>query len=225
MRTKLATALAFVACLSYSSSARAAVIVLDFEGVGDLTSIGSFYNGVGGPDYDIVFSANSLALVDSDAGGSGNTANEPSPQTTLVFLSDTNAGMNVLNGFTTGFSFFFAAPFFPGIVNVYDGLNGTGNVLASLNLATNTNGCGGDPFGDYNCWTALGVPFAGTAFSVGFGGTANFIVFDDITLGSDQAGTTGTTGTTGSAPEPTSLVLFGSAMAALGIRRMRQKKA
>jgi hypothetical protein len=79
--------------------------------------------------------------------------------------------MNVLNGFTTGFSFFFAAPFFPGIVNVYDGPNGTGNV-ASLNLATNTNGCGGARW-RLQLLDCFGVPFAGTAFSVNFGGTAS----------------------------------------------------
>ena len=219
MRTKLPSALALIACLTFASSARAAVIVLDFEGIANLASVGSFYNGVGGPDHDIVFSNNALALIDADAGGTGNTANEPSGQTTLVFLDGPQTTMNVLNGFTTGFSFFYAAPFFPGTVNVYDGPDGTGNVLASLNLATNSDSCGGDPSGQYNCWTAIGVPFAGTAFSVGFGGSANYIVFDDITLGSERPGGDTTV------PEPTALLLLGSALGFVGIRRMRQNKA
>ena len=54
------------------------VVVLDFEDLVNGQSIGGFYNHLG-----IDFSANTLALVDSDAApeknGEGNFANEPSP--------------------------------------------------------------------------------------------------------------------------------------------------
>ena len=54
------------------------VVVLDFEDLVNGQSIGGFYNHLG-----IDFSANTLALVDSDAApeknGMGNFANEPSP--------------------------------------------------------------------------------------------------------------------------------------------------
>ena len=75
-----------VASLSVPMVASSAVIVLTFEGVGDLNPVGEFYNGVGGPDYGISFSPETLALVDSDAGGNGNFANEPSPSTVMFFL-------------------------------------------------------------------------------------------------------------------------------------------
>lgn len=168
--------------------AHSATIVLDFEGVGDLNSVGNFYNGGAGTNYGISFS-NARAIVDSDAGGSGNIANEPSASTTIDFTSGTAATMNVAAGFDTGFSFFYSSSTAAGFVTVYDGLNGTGNVLAMLNLAQQANtGCVGDPNGFYCNWTPIGVTFLGTARSVDFGGSANFITFDNITLGSEVAG-------------------------------------
>ncbi len=46
--------------------------------------------------------------------------------------------MNVASGFTTGFSFYYASAM-AGTVTVYDGLNATGNVLATIPItAQNT---------------------------------------------------------------------------------------
>ncbi len=168
-------------------SASADTIVLDFEGVGDVNPVGNFYNGGGGTDYNIEFSETSLGLVDSDAGGSGNIANEPSPDTVLFFLSGAAATMNVLDGFTTGFSFLYSSVGFGGVVNVWSGLNSTGTLLATISLDALGFGTG-DPSGAYGNWASIGVLFSGTAYSVDFGGSANFIVFDDVTLGSDKPG-------------------------------------
>lgn len=212
-------ALAAAAAVSLSAgAASAATFVLDFEGLQDLEPINDFYNGgtggfgSSGPDYGVQFSSVSLALIDSDAGGSGNTANEPSPETTLVFLDDNAATMNVLGGFDTGFSFFYSSVSFDGQVTVYDGLNGTGNVLASLVLPALGSGNPGDPNGAYNTWAPVGVTFAGTALSVDFGGTANFIVYDDVTLGSD---------TPGRVPVPAALPLLAGGLGLLGLIRRR----
>lgn len=187
-----------------------AVIVLDFEGVGNFASVGNFYNGGGGTDYNIDFSANSLGIIDSDAGGGGNIANEPSPDTVVFFLSGGAATMNVNDGFTTGFSFFYTSSTIAS-VTVWDGLNGTGNILATLNLTANAFGCPGDPFGAFACWSPVGVSFAGTAFSVDFGGTADQVAFDNITIGSATPGV----------PEPASLALLGLGLVGLGARRRR----
>ncbi len=97
--------------------------------------------------------------------------------------------MIVLNVFTTGFSFFYSSSQ-AGTVTVFDGLNGTGNVLATIPVVNQFNSCGlpGDPTGTFACWTPVGVTFSGTAFSVNFGGVANQTGFDEITLGSSTPG-------------------------------------
>jgi hypothetical protein len=93
--------------------------------------------------------------------------------------------MNIPAGFSTGFSCFYTSVTYAGSLTVYDGLNGTGNVLATANFpATGTNPSGGDPSGAFNIWQPISVPFNGVAKSVVFGGVQNQIGFDDITFGS-----------------------------------------
>lgn len=182
--------LILVAALS-SGNSYAAKIVLGFEGIGDLTPINDFYNGgtdgVGnsGIDYGVQFSNDAKGIVDIDAGGSGNFANEPSSGTALIFQEGGVATMNVEAGFESGISFFYSSKA-DAIVNVYDGLDGTGNLLASLNLSTNfhNNSCTGDIFGDWCHWDPIGVKFYGKARSVVFAGPREFTFYDDITLGS-----------------------------------------
>lgn len=170
------------ALLALPSAANAAVVVLDFEGIGDFNPVGNFY----APDY--TFSADTLALVDADAGGSGNFANEPSKDTVMFFLNSNNAVLNATNGFTTGFSFFYSSST-AATVNVYDGANATGNILASINLAAQGfDNCVGDPGGSFCNWSPIGVSFSGTAFSIDFGGTANQTGYDNITFGSANPG-------------------------------------
>ncbi|MFN7173815.1 MAG: PEPxxWA-CTERM sorting domain-containing protein [Thermaurantiacus tibetensis] len=160
-----------------AAPATAAVTVLTFEGIGNLNPVGAFY----APDY--IFSPATLAIVDADAGGSGNFANEPSPNTIMFFLDANNAILDVPAGFTTGFSFWYTSSV-AASVTVYDGPGATGNVLATLNLVAQAFGCPGDPTGAFACWSPVGVTFSGTAFSIDFGGTANQTGFDNITFGS-----------------------------------------
>jgi hypothetical protein len=161
-----------------AAPATAAVTVLTFEGIPNGTPVGAFY----GPTY--IFSPATLALVDADAGGTGNFANEPSPNTIMFFLDANNAILDVVGGFTTGFSFFYTSST-AATVTVYDAPGGTGNVLATLNLVAQfADNCTGDPTGAFCNWTAVGVTFSGTAFSIDFGGTANQTGFDNITFGS-----------------------------------------
>lgn len=157
-------------------------ITLGFEGVGNEKPVGEFYN-TAPQDFDIVFSPNALAAVDADAGGSGNFGNEPSPSTVLFFLNGAAATLNTLNGFDTGFSFYYSAIANPGSIKVYDGLNATGNVLATLNLPVTPSGAG-DPTGQFSPFVPIGVQFTGVAKSIDFGGTINQIGFDNVTFGS-----------------------------------------
>ena len=76
-----------LAVLIMSNPAAAAPIVLTFEGLADWEGVAEFYNGgtgtLGsgpGSNHGIRFT-NAIALIDSDAGGSGNFGGEPSPST------------------------------------------------------------------------------------------------------------------------------------------------
>ncbi|MGB7442724.1 MAG: PEP-CTERM sorting domain-containing protein [Coleofasciculaceae cyanobacterium] len=176
-----ATTMAVLAAFaSVAPQVQASTIVLDFEGIGNLNPVGNFYQD----DFGITFSDNAFALVDEDAGGTGNFGGEPSPDSVVSFQQGEVITMNVLNGFkgSFGLSFFYTALQEPGLVRIWDDLNGTGNLLASVELPlTQLNGAP-DPNGQFSPLVPLTADFNGTAKSVDLGGLANWIAFDDITL-------------------------------------------
>jgi hypothetical protein len=168
-------------------------VVLTFEGLGNNEPIEDYYDGgTGGdgsgpgPNLGITFSSNGLAIISQEAGGTGNFDNNPAGDTILFFLSGTETVMNVPDGFETGFSFFYSAANQSGFVRVYDEVGGQGNLLAELDLPV-TPTTGDTPY-TYDNWQDVGVSFDGVARSVDFGGTADQIGFDNVTLGSTQAG-------------------------------------
>jgi hypothetical protein len=186
---------------------------LDFEGLQDQEDILEFYNGgtgslgSSGVDYGISFVEGAQALIDSDAGGTGSFANEPTADTIAFWLTGSDLLMNVVGGFDTGFSFFYSSKT-DATVTVYDAPDGGGSALGTIDLSAQYNiGCGGDPTGDFCNWTAGGVAFTGTALSVSFSGTANFTAYDNITFGSDVP--------EGRVPVPAAVWLFGSGLLAL----------
>ncbi len=208
-------ACASVIALAAASASHAAIVTLDFEGVGNFNPVGNFYNGGAGTNYGIQFSAATLGIVDADAGGSGNFANEPSASTIMFFLDANNAVMDVAAGFTTGFSFFYTSINSGGSVDVFDGLGATGTLLASLSLAALGSAGTGDPTGGYDTWAAIGVLFSGTAKSVSFAGSANYIGFDNVTFGTDKPGTV---------PVPAALPMLLAGLGGLGMLRRRKSK-
>ena len=215
--------------LAAATTAQAAVISLNFEGVasypnGNNVLIQEFYNGgtssigTSGTNYGVSFGNNALLIClnstttfcsNTSRGGVGDPN---SREGSLFFLSGSETFLNYSAGFTTGFSFNYVSSV-NGSVGVYDGLNGTGNLLASVNLTPNRAGCpsygaGFCPFGP------AGVNFAGTARSISFGGVANQIVFDDITFGSSVPG---------GVPEPASwaMLIAGFGLTGAAMRRRR----
>lgn len=214
MKTKIIKIMIVMVIAVLLSVSSASALVLDFEGLQDYEQILDFYNGgtgslgSSGTNYGISFGQDALALIDADAGGSGNFANEPTPDTVAFWLTGNALVMNYAAGFTTGFSFYYTSST-AATVSIYDGLNGTGTLLGQLNLIEqyNANGCTGDPTGQFCNWDAIGVAFAGTAKSVDFSGTANQIGYDDITFGSSTPGH--------QVPEPSTLILLGSGLIGL----------
>ena len=222
-KSQLMKSTAAAALLAASGVAQAEVIVLDFEGIGDQANINDFYNGGtdsmgnSGTDYGIGFGSNTLGIIDADAGGTGNFANEPSADTVMFFLTGT-AVLNYAAGFDTGFSFFYSSSTVASVF-VYDGLDATGNLLATLDLsAQGFDNCSGDPNGQFCNWSPVGASFAGTAYSIDFGGTVNQIGYDDITFGSATAG--GGDDDPTPAPAPAGLALLGLGLALISKKRL-----
>jgi hypothetical protein len=180
MKKKLFIVLLAGLTFGIANNSSAAVITLDFEGIGNLTPVGNYYNGGGGTNYGIYFSDNTLALVDAEAGGSGNFGGEPSPSTAMFFLTGKVSKIFVPGGFNTELSFWYSAIYFPGSGGVYDEND---QLLASFTLPV-TPSNGGDPTGAFSPFYQLGVSFDGKAEYVSFTGVQNQIGFDNITFGS-----------------------------------------
>ena len=220
--------------LSISSSVMAAPITLDFEGIGDNAFIQDFYNGGtdsdgnSGIDYGISFGSYARGLIDRDAGGQGNFANEPTPDTTMYFLSG-SAVLDYAPGFDSGFSFFYTTSL-DASVTVWDGLGATGTLLGQIDLFTNNiaNDCvgdpqggPGDPYGQFCHWDVGSLAFSGTAKSIDFSGTANQVGFDNITFGSIDPTVPGTPATPTGVAAPPALTLLGIGLIGVGFLRRR----
>lgn len=166
--------------LGVAIRANAAPVVLTFEGLGDRANINGFYNGGtdsqgnSGPNYGIEFIGIDQALV-IDPLTSGMTG-EPTPPTVWMINSGWGGDtMNMVAGFD-GFSFHYetssASPI--ASVTLYDGLNGTGNVLAT----------GLSPFFVGDPWAFVDVAFSGIAHSAVFDAGQSQFFLDDLTLNS-----------------------------------------
>ena len=134
-------------------------------------------------------------------------ANAPSPVgvafAQLDGVTNTTAYMNVASGVDNALSFHYSsASDVTGAVTAYSGLNGTGTMLGSFNLAATDNA--------FSIWAPVTFTFAGTAQSFDLSASANVVAFDNISAVPE--------------PETFALLLSGLGMMALVARR-KQKQA
>jgi hypothetical protein len=229
---------ALFALLLAAPAAASAQVVLTFEGIGPSypfandQSIGDFYNGgtsgfgTTGTDYGISFGSNALAVclnstdIFCSSASRGGFGDPTSANSALFWTSGTETFMNVAAGFSTGFSFFYTARNQGGSVLVYDDLNGTGNILATIILPTTLGTCDPAYFAPFCPFVAAGSTFNGIAKSVAWGGVADQIAFDDVTLGSDTPGNPSDV-----VPEPATMTLLATGLAGMAAARKRRKTA
>jgi PEP-CTERM motif-containing protein len=188
---------------------------LTFEGLADSESIADFYNGGSGglgsgPGYafGITFSPNTLALIDSDAGGTGLFANEPSSRTVFTYTGS-SAILNMAGGFTDVTLRYASSINGPFSLEVFTGLDGSGTKLLTAGLASLGYSLQGDPTGrEFGVWTSFQSLLSGeeTARSIVISGPGQ-IMIDNVTLTP--------------VPEPSSILLLGLGLVALAWARRR----
>ncbi|MEG3909762.1 Calx-beta domain-containing protein, partial [Microcoleus sp. w2-18aC6] len=132
-------------------------------------------------------SANALAIVSAQQGGSGNfidpLINPGQVARGITYNEGQSIIINVANGFDQQFSFRYASPFAEHQVTIYEGVNGTGNVLASVPLprTTDSNLTPGAYILESN--PSSNLLFQGIGKSVILGNQPNKLVIGDITFG------------------------------------------
>lgn len=123
---------------------------IDFEGLGDNQEIGT----VSG-EPNVTFATGWLALIDADAGGSGNFANEPSPDTVAYVPAGAYGPIDFDEGVQFAQFFYVASAIsLPVTLTAFDGPGGTGNEVDSVQgdtIGTDFDGapCTGDPSGNF----------------------------------------------------------------------------
>jgi hypothetical protein len=171
--------------LSASLAHANAPVLLDFETPTSFASIAEYYNGgmdsagATGPALGVSFGLDALTVRNDDGAGPY-FSNAPTPVGALAPVGG-DATMNVVAGFVDSISFHYSATqFVVQGVNVYAGLNATGDLLASFNLVGNAQrGCSDTPFCRFDQLTST---FAGVAHSVTFGNAAGLAGFDNISI-------------------------------------------
>lgn len=199
---------ALLMSLGAAAPALAQSVLVNFETPTSFQSINTHYAGgtdgagVSGVDLGVAFGGDALAVQNDVLGPY--FSNAPSPIGVMAPVGPA-AFMNVPVGFTDLSFFYSSNTAVVAGVKVWSGLNGTGTVLASLDLANNAQlGCSDTPFCRFD---SLSATFSGVALSVSFGDAASVAGFDDVRITA--------------VPEPTTLVLMALGVAGLGLVRRR----
>jgi len=177
----------FIGAALFSFSLFANAITIDFDAITTSSLVDDFYSSEG-----VFFETGNWAAET----GFGQTS-----QPNLAVMIGDAGYMNVTGGFEGSLSFTYGV-FTDSTVNIFDGLNGTGSLLASVLLVAN----------DPNNFDLAQINFDGVAQSAAMqsDGPGQF-GWDDVTF--TRAGL--------SVPEPATLALLGLGLAVLGISKCK----
>lgn len=227
----LGIGLALAASLAVAGPANAA-FTLNFEGIepyppgnGNPVFVSLFYAGgsstIGtvGTNYGATFAngglarcLNSLTVTCGNASRGG--LGDPNSQKGALQFDVENGYINVAGGFGTAVSFYYSALGAGGYsADVFDDLNGTGNLLGTASLALTQGSCAA-----YNAsfcpFQLAAVTFAGTAKSVRFNSPKFVIVLDDVSFGNVPVN---------AVPEPSTWAMLIAGFGLIG-RAMRDRR-
>ncbi|WP_372786883.1 PEPxxWA-CTERM sorting domain-containing protein [Phenylobacterium sp.] len=223
--------LAAAAVLAFASSAHATVVTLDFDGINtsgpsDAVQILNFYAGgfsgdrtAPGPNFGVTFTPNAIAgceLGQPCSRGDFLASGSPSGPNVMGFNIGGPAIMNVAGGFAD-LSLSYASEL-AASVEIWSGLDGGGDLLATIGLLAEPNGSGqpGCERQAILCpFRSARSDFAGVAHSLKFVGVVQSTAFDDITIDANLP--------TAGVPEPASwaLMIGGFALTGAALRRRR----
>jgi len=192
---KIISLAAAVASILAASSASAALVTANFDGVTSYDAVGSAYAASG-----LVFDGEAIAIDGTDATLA--TPFTAHSGTNAMFSPFNPTVLNVTPGFVGELSLWYSSVTGSTSVTVYDGLNATGNVLATLSLAANSTA--------YELFSQATQSFDGVAYSISFGGNDGQIAYDDVTVNA--------------VPLPAAALLFPLGAAALGLSARRKRK-
>lgn len=169
----------------FSAGAAQDCIEIDFEGIGNNTQIGTISGTPKIPH--IIFGSSWLGLVDSDAGGSGNFANEPSQNTVAYFLDMNDISINFDAGVQlVEFYYVAAAQSLPITISAYDIDRNLIDRATGNTIGTSYDGaaCSGDPSGQFCLWDK--VTLASTSNNIRqielVGTIANYFGIDNLKI-------------------------------------------
>jgi len=217
---------------AYSGTPGQAKGVTTFGGLKNLEFIngsnGGYYDGgtgsLGsgpGPDLGIIFSNNAQTIISAANGGSGNFTNNPGNYPVMFSQNGDiilDATKSTDGGILTALWFYYSA-LQPGATTVYDGPNGTGNVLASITLSDNNSGCN-----TYKLcvWTPVAVPLitgsgSAKAGSIRFSGVSDYFAIGTIHMGQSLSTATTVAVTTSQGAPPPPCQLITATVSSLGV--------
>jgi hypothetical protein len=192
---KLIPILAAAASIFAASSASAALVTANFDGVASFSAVGSAYAASG-----LVFDTEAIAIDGTDATLA--TPFTAHSGTNAMFSPYNPTVLNVADGFVGDVSFWYSSITGSTTVSVFDGLNATGSVLSSFTLASNSTA--------YELFSLASQSFSGVGYSISFGGNDGQIAYDDVTVNA--------------VPLPAAALLFPMGAAALGLSARRKRK-